>query len=137
VKVEQVVPILNVSDIEASIAWFVRLGWDHGFAWRGSPGGSIDFASVTAGESEIFLCRDGQGGRGRGHNTRTGGPGADQRADQGAWVAIWVDDVDAVHERCLAEGLDVTFPPTDEPWNVREFHVRHPDGHVFRISRAT
>ena len=25
----------------------------------------------------------------------------------------------------------------NEPWNVREFHVRHPDGHVFRISRST
>ena len=22
-------------------------------------------------------------------------------------------------------------------WNVREMHVRHPDGHVFRISRGT
>ncbi len=53
------------------------------------------------------------------------------------WVAIWVDDVDAVHERALAEGLEITHPPTDEPWNVREFHVRHPDGHVFRISRST
>lgn len=21
-------------------------------------------------------------------------------------------------------------------WNVREMHVRHPDGHVFRISRG-
>ena len=26
------------------------------------------------------------------------------------------------------------MPPTDEPWGVREMHVRHPDGHVFRIS---
>ena len=25
-----------------------------------------------------------------------------------------------------------TWPPTDEPWGVRELHVRHPDGHVFR-----
>jgi len=32
--------------------------------------------------------------------------------------------------------LDVTFPPTDMPWNVRETHLRHPDGHVFRISRG-
>ena len=52
-------------------------------------------------------------------------------------MAIWVDDVDAVHERALAAGLEITHPPTDEPWNVREFHVRHPDGHVFRISRST
>jgi hypothetical protein len=25
---------------------------------------------------------------------------------------------------------------TNEPWGVREMHVRHPDGHVFRIGRA-
>jgi catechol 2,3-dioxygenase-like lactoylglutathione lyase family enzyme len=134
VKVTQVVPILNVSDVEASFAWFATLGWQRTFAWRG-PGSEVtDFGGVGCDGYEIFLCRDGQGSRGRGANERTGGPGADQRADKGAWVAIWVDDVDAVHERCLAEGLEVTFPPTDEPWGVREMHVRHPDGHVFRIS---
>ena len=120
-KVEQLVPILNVSDVEAGVAWFGKLGWNKGFDWRGTPGGPVDFGAVTAGDNEIFLCRDGQGGRG----------------DDGAWMSIWVDDVDAVHERALAAGLEITHPPTDEPWNVREFHVRHPDGHVFRISRAT
>jgi catechol 2,3-dioxygenase-like lactoylglutathione lyase family enzyme len=134
VKVEQVVPILNVADVQASVAWFGKLGWAPGFQWRG-PGGQVDFGAVTAGDFEIFLCRDGQGSRGRGATTVTGGPGADQRADKGAWVSIWVDDVDAVHERCLAEGLEVTHPPTDEVWNMREMHVRHPDGHVFRIGR--
>jgi len=136
VNVEQVVPILNVSDVEASVAWFGKLGWARGFDWRGTPGGPIDFCAVTAGDSEIFLCRDGQGGRGRGANAAIGRPGADQQADRGAWMSIWVDDVDAVHERCLAEGLEIIFPPTDERWNVREMHVRHPDGHVLRISRA-
>jgi hypothetical protein len=28
------------------------------------------------------------------------------------------------------------MPPVDEPWGVREMHVRHPDGHVLRISRG-
>jgi uncharacterized glyoxalase superfamily protein PhnB len=51
-------------------------------------------------------------------------------------MSIWVDDVDAVHRVCLERGIEVTFPPTDEPWGVREMHVRHPDGHVFRISRG-
>jgi len=37
--------------------------------------------------------------------------------------------------RRRARGLEVTWPPTDMPWNVREMHVRHPDGHVFRISK--
>jgi uncharacterized glyoxalase superfamily protein PhnB len=47
-----------------------------------------------------------------------------------------VDDVDAVHRRSVEQGLDVTWPPTNMPWNVREMHVRHPDGHVFRISQS-
>ena len=28
------------------------------------------------------------------------------------------------------------WPPADEPWNLRTMHVRHPDGHVFRIGRG-
>ena len=32
-KVEQVVPILNVSDVEASFAWFAKLGWSRQFEW--------------------------------------------------------------------------------------------------------
>jgi catechol 2,3-dioxygenase-like lactoylglutathione lyase family enzyme len=136
-KVEQVVPILNVTDVTASFAWFAKLGWSKQFEWRGGDAASPpDFGAVVCNGHEVFLCRDGQGSRGRGPNTSTGGPGADQTADRGAWVAIWVDDVDAVHERCLAEQLDVTYAPTNEPWGVREMHVRHPDGHVFRISRA-
>ena len=47
-KVEQVVPILNVSDVEASVAWFGKLGWEKGFEWRVTPGGPIEFGAVTA-----------------------------------------------------------------------------------------
>ena len=50
-------------------------------------------------------------------------------------MSIWVDDVDAACRNCQEQGLEVTMPPTDEPWGVRETHVRHPDGHVFRISK--
>jgi hypothetical protein len=31
-------------------------------------------------------------------------------------------------------GYEIVQPPTDEPWRMREFHLRHPDGHVFRVS---
>ena len=133
-KVTRVVPILNVTDVDASFAWFARLGWAKAFEWGAErPHAGPDFGGVHCAGHTIFLCRDGQGGRGRGANTQTGGPGADQRADKGTWISIWVDDVDAVHDRCLAERLEVTHPPTDEPWGVREMHVRHPDGHVLRI----
>ena len=51
-------------------------------------------------------------------------------------MSIWVDDVDEVHRNCVSEGIEVTSEPADMPWNVREMHIRHPDGHVFRVSRG-
>jgi catechol 2,3-dioxygenase-like lactoylglutathione lyase family enzyme len=125
-------PILNVSDIQASFAWFEKLGWRKSWDWGEPPA----FGAVCSGDVEIFLCQNGQGGRGRGPAKMTFGPTGDQTGDKGAWMSLWVDDVDAMYQHCLAQGLEVTWPPTDMPWNVREMHVRHPDGHVFRIGKG-
>ena len=127
-----ITPILNVSDIAASFAWFEKWGWRKCWDWGTPP----TFGSVGSGECEIFLCEGGQGSRGKGANSATFGPDGDQAADKGAWMSVWVEDVDAVYKQCVAQGLDVTFPPTDMPWNVREMHLRHPDGHVFRVSKG-
>jgi hypothetical protein len=112
----ELTPILNVSDIQQSFAWFEKLGWQKAWEWGSPP----TFGAVCSGNCQIFLCLGGQGGR----------------AENGSWMSIWVDDVDAVHQHCAKEGLEITWPPTDMPWNVREMHVRHPDGHVFRIGRG-
>lgn len=127
-----ITPILNVSNLAESFEWFAKLGWGKCWDW-GSP---ASFGSVGSGECEIFLCLDGQGGRGKGQNTSTFAGAMDDRQDRGVWMTVWVDDVDTIHRRCVEQGLDVTWPPTDMPWGVREMHVRHPDGHVLRISRG-
>src|SRR5438034_7336618 len=57
-------------------------------------------------------------------------------AGQRVLMSWWVEDVDAVYEECVKQGIEVTWRPTDMPWNVREMHVRHPDGHVFRIGKG-
>ncbi len=122
-------PILNVSDMADTIAWFEKLGWKKGFEW-GEP---VGFGSVCCEECEIFLCVDGQGGRGSADTRNTF---TDERSDTGVWLSIWlstVDDVDAVFKLCEQHALDVTHQPEDMPWGVREMHLRHPDGHVFRI----
>lgn len=33
-RLPHLTPILNVSGIGASIAWFQKLGWKHGFTWN-------------------------------------------------------------------------------------------------------
>ena len=126
-------PILNVSNMQESLAWFEKLGWHTAWLSEDPP----EFGGVASGECEIFLCHDGQGGRGRSSVPMTFGRDGDDGADRGVWMSIWVEDVDAVYRHCLEQGLEVTWPPTDMPWNVREMHVRHPDGHVFRVSRHT
>ena len=131
-KAKHVTPILNVSDLAASFAWFAKWGWEKLWDWGTPP----TFGAVRSGNVEIFLCRGGQGGRGKGPNTTTFQKGGDEEGDRGAWMSVWVEDVDEAHRECVAAGLEVTFPPTDMPWKVREMHVRHPDGHVFRVSRG-
>ena len=125
-RVHHLVPILNVSDLAASFDWFAKLGWSKKWDWADGPGGPPTFGAVGSGEHiEIFLCLNGQGGRGR-----DGGVGGD---GQGVWLSLFVDDVDAVHAVCINAGLEVLRPPEDEPWGVREMLVRHPDGHTLRV----
>jgi uncharacterized glyoxalase superfamily protein PhnB len=50
-----------------------------------------------------------------------------------SWFLDTAAEVDAMHARAVALGLDVTLPPTTLPWRIREFHLRNPDGHTFRI----
>src|SRR5688572_16081421 len=123
-----ITPILNVSDILASVTWFEKLGWRKCWLWGEPP----TFGAVGSGECEIFLCLNSQGSR--------GGPMPRRVWDDdtgGVWMSWWVStpaEVDATHALAVSQGMTVTHPPTNEPWNVREFHLRHPDGHTFRVS---
>ncbi len=132
-KVTHITPILNVTDIQATFAWFERIGWKKGWEW-GDP---VTFGGVCNGECEIFLCRNAQGGRGKGQNSRTFEVPEGETQDKGVWMSLWVEDVDAAYRQCCENDIEVTWPPTDMPWNVREMHIRHPDGHVFRVSCST
>jgi uncharacterized glyoxalase superfamily protein PhnB len=131
-KVHHLTPILNVSDIQESFEWFEKLGWKKGWDWGSPP----TFGGVCCDDSEIFLCEGGQGGKGHTGLPMTFGPNSDEALERGVWMSMWVDDVDAAHKRCVEQGIEITWPPTNMPWGAREMHVRHPDGHVFRVSQG-
>ncbi|MGH2584568.1 MAG: VOC family protein [Dehalococcoidia bacterium] len=46
---------------------------------------------------------------------------------------IEVDDVDAVHTVLLAQNAEIVHPLQDEPWGVRRFFVRDPNGRVVNV----
>ena len=74
-------PILNVSDIRQSFAWFEEIGWEKGWDWGSPP----TFGAVRSGGFEIFLCQGAQGGRGKSELATTWGSGeAARRPDVAA-----------------------------------------------------
>lgn len=48
-------------------------------------------------------------------------------------VSIQVDDGDAAYAAAVQAGSEIVHPLTDEPWGVRRFFVRDPDGHVLNV----
>ncbi len=47
--------------------------------------------------------------------------------------SVEVGDVDACHARAVARGLAIAYGPTTEPWGVRRFFVRDPNGKLVNI----
>jgi predicted enzyme related to lactoylglutathione lyase len=59
----------------------------------------------------------------------------DATAPENPVVSVKVDDVDAAYEEAVRRGYEIVHPLTDEPWGVRRFFVRAPDGNVLNIVR--
>lgn len=48
-------------------------------------------------------------------------------------ISVEVEDVDAVHQEVLAAGWEIVYSVRDEPWGVRRFFVRDPNGTVVNV----
>jgi catechol 2,3-dioxygenase-like lactoylglutathione lyase family enzyme len=107
-------PILSVRDLRASQRYFhdslgFKLEWDHG-----DP---ADFAAVSRGHAELFMCQGCQGA-------------------PGSWLMVFAPNVDKLHDELVGKGAIIKMPPTDMPWGLREMHVADPDGNVLRFGSA-
>ena len=58
----------------------------------------------------------------------------DATAPEDSVMTIKVDDVDAAYEEAQRRGYEIVHPITDEPWGIRRFFVRNPDGHVINVA---
>ncbi len=59
----------------------------------------------------------------------------DATAPEDSAMTIKVDDVDAAYTEAQRRGYEIVHPITDEPWGIRRFFVRSPDGHVINVAR--
>ena len=106
-------PILYVSKIQASIAYYRdQLGFK--FDWIDEG----DFASVTRGDAQIFMCERCQG-------------------QAGSWLWVTTPDVDKLYTELKKRGAIIKSPPENKRWGVREMLVADPDGNVLRMAGPT
>ena len=48
-------------------------------------------------------------------------------------ISVEVDDVDAVHDRAVENGLEIAYALRDEEWGVRRFMLREPSGTLVNV----
>ena len=49
-------------------------------------------------------------------------------------MSVHTDDVDGAYTEAQKLGYEIVYPLTTEPWGVRRFFVRAPDGNVINIA---
>ncbi len=59
----------------------------------------------------------------------------DATAPENPLLTVKVDDVDDAYAAALRRGYEVVHPLTTEPWGIRRFFVRAPDGTVLNIAQ--
>ena len=57
----------------------------------------------------------------------------DASAPEDSAISVHVDDVEAAYEEAQRRGYEIVHPLTDEPWGVRRFFVRDPNGVVVNV----
>lgn len=48
-------------------------------------------------------------------------------------ASVLTPDVTGAYEEAMQRGYEIVYPLTREPWGVRRFFVRAPDGNIFNI----
>jgi uncharacterized glyoxalase superfamily protein PhnB len=98
-------PVLHVENVEAAAAFYRDV---LGFTW---DFGDDAYAVVWRDNSAIHFVRD----EGKG-------------SPKGVHLFQWVRDVDAYFKEVAGRGAQVVAEPTNQPYGIREFRVRDPNG---------
>ncbi len=105
------VPVLPVSELAHSVAWYTRLG----FAVRAEYDG---YAILGFEGTELHLAEH---------------PDTPPATESLSGCYLRVADADALHARWTALGAREVAPPGDRPWGQREFATEDPDGNLWRV----
>ncbi len=103
-------PNLAVADVERSVAFYRDVLGFEATAVMGEP---PNFALLHGGGAELALLQE--------SDVKPSG------------CYVYVTGVEALLKHCEAQGVNVTYPLTLEPWGVLNFVIEDPDGHRIAI----
>jgi catechol 2,3-dioxygenase-like lactoylglutathione lyase family enzyme len=108
-RIENIAPILNVSDMARSLAFYVDI-----LGFQNAEWGNENFTSIHRDRTGFYLCKNGQGG-------------------PGTWAWIGFDgDIFHLYEYLQNNAVKIKLPPTNFSW-AYELQAEDPDGHVLRF----
>lgn len=112
-NIRRVVPDIVSARFDESRAFYadllgMRMAMDLGFI--------VTFVSTSNETAQVNIVREGGG-----------------MAGNAVGLSIEVTDVDEMHARAIERGHEIVYPLTDEPWGVRRFFVRDPNGIVINV----
>ena len=104
---EQVVPMIHVSDVRATVDWYQGIGFTV-INTYGNEGDGLSFAILSFGSSRVMFNQGGQ-------------PSTRVRREVDLYV--YTDKVDDLYER-LKNRVEIVEPPHDTFYGMREFIIR-------------
>jgi predicted enzyme related to lactoylglutathione lyase len=110
--IRRIVPNINAADPAASKPFYEQM---LGLTTAMDMGWIITFASPSNPTAQLSVVAS---------NTRD-----EPHAD----ISVEVGDVDACHTAAQQHGYAIVYPLTDEPWGVRRFFVRDPNGVIVNV----
>lgn len=109
-SIRRVLPDIRVAKLDDSRAFYGLLGFEAAM----DLGWAVNLVSPSNPTAQVMLI----------------GPEApDEQPD----FSVEVADVDAVHAAVAASGAEIVYALRDEPWGVRRFFVRDPDGQIVNV----
>ncbi|HWG90062.1 MAG TPA: VOC family protein [Candidatus Thermoplasmatota archaeon] len=119
-------PLLNVSDIDRTIAFYKGLG----LRTKKDSMGQMTWAMVESGEGRmLFFPKDGNPDLSAEDREWLAGP-----IGRGVLINIGVPKAARAFEKAQALGATIDYPLSDNPWGGQGFTLVDPDGYVVHLS---
>jgi PhnB protein len=118
-NIPPLIPMIQVTDPEATIAWFKKLGFDVAGEVMRMPDGSIGHAEVSRGPLRFML-----------------GPAMGEVGSPGLSLYVNLSEsVDRYYDSVKGSGVTITQELQDQFWGDRHGQLTDPFGHRWRLAQ--